>query len=68
MDERRINQTDLGAALGISQSAFSRRLLGQIAFTIDELDKLAAVLDVPVATLLSAPPTKPENDAEAVAS
>lgn len=55
MDEHRINQTELGAAAGLSQSALSRRLLGQIPFTIPELDLVAAALEVPVSELISEP-------------
>lgn len=53
-DAKRINQTTLGAALGFSQSAMSRRLLGRRAFSLDELDQLAHILDVPLAALLAA--------------
>jgi transcriptional regulator with XRE-family HTH domain len=48
---KRINQTVLAAALGRSQSALSRRMLGQIPFSVDELDRIAVALDVPLTDL-----------------
>lgn len=46
------SQTELAMALGITQQAFSRRLLGKVAFDVNELTTLAAVLDVDVQQLL----------------
>lgn len=53
MREAGISQTDLAAHLGISQSALSRRLLGQAEFFVNELDKIAAAFDCSVADLMS---------------
>lgn len=41
--------------LGWTQRYFSRRLTGQVPFTIDDLAAIAEVLDVPISALLEAP-------------
>lgn len=51
---RQISQTVLGQNLGLSQAAVSRRLLGEIPFDVDELTKIAALVDVPIETFVSA--------------
>ena len=45
-------QTHVAAALGVSQSGVSRRLLGVIAFDVVELGTLARMFDVPASHLL----------------
>lgn len=45
-------QLDLANALNLSQSGISHRLRGRIAFTIEELARVSAVLDVSLADLL----------------
>ena len=45
-------QTHVAAALGVSQSGVSRRLLGAIAFDVVELGTLARMFDVPASHLL----------------
>jgi transcriptional regulator with XRE-family HTH domain len=47
---------DLSAATGIPLSTLNRRLLVKAPFTIDELDIIARHFDVPMSTLLTAPP------------
>lgn len=59
MAEKGISQTVLAQALGSSQSAMSRRLLGRIPFSIDELERIANALDVQLAELIA----EPENAA-----
>jgi len=54
--DKRINQTTLGAAINVTQSGFSKRLLGRIPFSIDELAALAQVLEIPLTELISAEP------------
>ena len=50
---QRIGQAALAAQLNMSQQAVSRRLLGQTALTVDELEAFARVLAVDVASLLA---------------
>lgn len=50
---RRITQTQAAAALGVSQQALSRRLVGAVPLTVDELMALAKLLDVDPAWLLA---------------
>lgn len=45
-------QADLGLRLGLSQAGVSRRLAGQVEFTVSELVTVARFLDVPLADLL----------------
>lgn len=51
------NQTAAAAVLGLSQAAVSRRLRGDVAFSISELGRLAGWLDISVADLI--PPSQP---------
>lgn len=46
------NQTRLGEALGLSQTAVSRRLTGEVAFDVAELATVAAYLNVTLGSLL----------------
>lgn len=48
----RIKQSDVGAALGLDQSAVSRRMNGQVPFTAAELEAVAKLLDIDVKQLL----------------
>lgn len=52
---RRVSQEELADALGISQGAVSRRLLGRVEFSLTELEKTAELLKMPVEELLHAP-------------
>ena len=42
----------LAEKMGFTQSQLSKRLLGKIAFSVDEVHKIAGILEIPVATLL----------------
>lgn len=49
---QRKTQAQIAGHLGISQQAVSRRMSGAQPFDVDELHRVAAFLDVPVASLL----------------
>jgi transcriptional regulator with XRE-family HTH domain len=49
---RRVSQTELAAYLEMGQSSLSRRLSGEYPFDVDELDRIAAYLNVPTTDLL----------------
>lgn len=51
MARRDFSQADLATELSMSQAAVSRRLSGDVIFTIDELAKVARVLRVPLPEL-----------------
>lgn len=51
---RRVTQDQLAAAIGISQATMSRRLAGTQPFTVPELERVAAFLDVPLGSLVGA--------------
>lgn len=48
----RMSQAVAATYLGISQAAFSRRLLGTIDFNLTEISRLSELLDVPVGELI----------------
>lgn len=48
---KQLRQGAIAAALNLTQSQVSRRLAGQVRFTAAELQALAQLLEVPVATL-----------------
>ena len=48
---RSVTQGQLAAHLGMTQSSLSKRILGRIAFDVDELASVASFLDVPLAVL-----------------
>lgn len=50
-----ISQSTASGALGLSQSALSRRLSGNTPFTAAELSALSALIGVPIATLFELP-------------
>lgn len=50
-----VTQDVLAEVLGFSRQALSHRLLGNVEFRVSELERIAAFLGVPVATLLSGP-------------
>lgn len=54
MARRQVTQATLAAALGVTQQAVSRRLRGDVDFTVSELQAVADVLEVPVADLIPA--------------
>lgn len=49
---QRKSQRQLAIALGLSQAAVSRRLLGHQAFDVDELAQVAAFLGLPIDHLI----------------
>ena len=49
---RRISASQLGRMLGWKQSYMARRIDGRVALDLDDLQAIAAALDVPVAALL----------------
>lgn len=51
MARRGLSQKALGKEVGLSQASLSLRLNGHVAFTLDELVRIAAVLGVPFETL-----------------
>ena len=48
----RMTQTELAEILGLTQSTVSKRLLGKIAFSVDELEMAAAAFGVHPAVLM----------------
>lgn len=56
MARRGVSQTALADQLGITQTGVSTRLRGKVAFNVDELAAVAAVLEVPVTVLLAEEP------------
>lgn len=48
---RRVDLTGVATHLGISKSAMSRRLTGDVDFSAIELQSVAELLDVPVSSL-----------------
>ncbi len=55
---RRVRQSDLVDVLGVSQPALSRRLNGEVDFTIGELQALAAYLEISLEQLLHSIPAE----------
>ena len=53
MARRGVSQTTMAGQVGISQSQFSKRLKGIIAFDINELAAISASLDVPLEALIA---------------
>lgn len=43
MDSEHLNQTELGALIGLQQTNVSARLRGKTRWTLDDLDKLAGI-------------------------
>ena len=50
---RRLSQSAIAAALGVSQQSVSKRLNGHVPLTVDELGIIAGLLDITPADLLS---------------
>lgn len=53
MGRYRVTQHQLADTIGVSQGTVSRRLRAEQPFTVDELDRVAAVFDIPVCELFS---------------
>lgn len=56
MDGKKMSGRALAERLGMPQSAFSRRMTGEVAFRSDELALIAEVLGEPLAGLLAGLP------------
>jgi transcriptional regulator with XRE-family HTH domain len=52
LTRRRMSAARLARELGVSQTYVWRRLEGQTAFDLDDLEKIAAILEVPIVELL----------------
>lgn len=50
---RSMSQKELGLALGLSQTQISARLRGEVAITLDEIERLADIFGVSAQTLLT---------------
>jgi len=53
MARRQISQSRLAEMAGMRQAVLSRRMTGETAFDLDDLDRLSAALGVPVSTLVA---------------
>lgn len=53
MTRKKVSGRVLADRIGMPQSAFSRRMTGEVAFRFDELVAIADALDEPLAALLS---------------
>ena len=53
---RGLTQTDAAVTLGLSQPAFSRRLVGHVDFSVTEVVALAKWFGIPASTLLDEAP------------
>lgn len=51
LGRRKLNASELARRLGVSQPYISRRLTGDTAFDVDDLEKIAQILNVEVADL-----------------
>ena len=54
MARRRVSQDQVAEVLGISQPQVSKRILGEIAFDVVELEKVGLLLGVKATSLLRA--------------
>ena len=54
---RRVHQSDLADALGMSRGAVNDRFVYRTPWTLDELGELARAFQVPVSVLLGEPPS-----------
>ena len=52
MARKRETQTRMAPKLGMSQSSLSKRIRGEVPFSIPEITNVATLLDIPVASLL----------------
>jgi transcriptional regulator with XRE-family HTH domain len=62
MARRGLNQRSIAPCINLSQQALSRRLNGQTAFNVDELDRIADCLSVTVASLIAPAVAAPAGD------
>lgn len=61
MARKRINGARLASVIGRSQAYLSRRLTGETAFDVDDLERIADALGVPVVDLLPSDKVRPNN-------
>lgn len=54
MGRKRVRNVDLARGMEVSEPYISRRLSGEVALNLDDLEHIARILDVPVATFLPA--------------
>lgn len=54
MARRQINPSQLAAVIGVSEMWVSRRMRGKSHITMEDLERLAKALDLPVASFLPA--------------
>lgn len=52
---RRMSQAALARELGRTENFISRRLRGEVSFSVDDLDQVARALDVPLENLVAPP-------------
>lgn len=57
MARKKISGRALADRIGMPQSAFSRRMTGEVAFTVDELATIAVELDESLTSLLAGLPS-----------
>lgn len=55
MARQQVSQQHIAAALGVSRQAVSRRITGEVPWDLSELEKVAAVLGVPVNSFMPTP-------------
>ena len=61
MARRRIKQAQIALVTGKSQSYVSRRLTGDVPFDLDDLENIAALMDVPITDLFPRRPRQGSN-------
>ncbi|MDB4872777.1 MAG: BetR domain [Gemmatimonadales bacterium] len=52
LDKRHMSGAELGRRMSVSQATISRRMIGEVSFTLAELTQVAEILQVPVDELL----------------
>lgn len=50
-----LTQSDLCASVGWTDAFLSRRIVGRVSFSLDEIETIASALDVPRSQILNAP-------------
>jgi transcriptional regulator with XRE-family HTH domain len=60
---RRVSQREIAAVLGISQGAVSKKMAGEVRFSVSDLLKLAEVWGVPLSRFASEEITEPSGSA-----
>jgi cytochrome c556 len=54
MARQNVRGTWMAKQMGMTQSAWSRRVTGDLPFDVDQLDRVAGLLDVPITRFISA--------------